>query len=222
MNYVKRKSNFNRLLSFSLLFAAILSGCGAEKETVGNLQPSVSSDNSENDGNSPSGLAYRMYGVNFSPFIDGQDPNLGSQISEEQLRARLEVIEPYTEWIRTFGSTSGLEEAGRIAHSVGLKVACGAWLSRDLSANEREISNLISAAKAASKALPPWRKVCCAARDVSRCPDVTTPFMGVDVNGNAGQAKTWSRFSVLNTHTKAPYCVNLHCPRRRESGNANI
>lgn len=89
-----------------------------------------------------------VYGLCFSPYIDGQDPNLGSQISMEQLKARMEIIAPYTTWIRTFGSSSGLEKSGLFAHEMNLKAAIGAWLSRDLSANEREITNLISAAKA--------------------------------------------------------------------------
>lgn len=92
--------------------------------------------------------SYRTYGLDFSPYIDGQDPNLGSQVSEEQLRGRAEIIAPYTQWIRTFGSSSGLEKAGLIAHDMGLKAALGAWLSRDLAANEREISNLIRVARA--------------------------------------------------------------------------
>jgi exo-beta-1,3-glucanase (GH17 family) len=92
-------------------------------------------------------ITYRTYGLDFSPYMDGQDPNLGSQISEEQLRARLAVIAPYTQWIRTFSSTNGLEKAGRVAHEKGLKVAASAWLSSDLAANNQEISNLINASK---------------------------------------------------------------------------
>jgi exo-beta-1,3-glucanase (GH17 family) len=91
---------------------------------------------------------YRIYGLDFSPYMDRQNPNLGSQISEEQLRARLTIIAPYTQWIRTFSSTHGLEKTGPIAHEMGLKAAIGAWLGKDLSTNELEISNLIEAAKA--------------------------------------------------------------------------
>ena len=79
--------------------------------------------------------------------MDGQDPNLGSQIGEEQLRSRMQTISPYTEWIRTFGCTSGLEKAGAIAHEMGLKAAIGAWLGPDIPANEREVTNLIEVAK---------------------------------------------------------------------------
>ena len=93
-------------------------------------------------------VTYKVYGISFSPYMDGQDPNMGSQISEDQLYSRMSIIAPYTHWLRTFGSTHGLEEAGSIAHELSLKAAIGAWLSDDLSANEQEISNLISAAKA--------------------------------------------------------------------------
>lgn len=80
--------------------------------------------------------------------MDEQDPNIGVQVSEEQLRSRMKIIAPYTVWIRTFSSTRGLEKVGTIARDLNLKTAIGAWLSSDLAANEREISNLISAAKA--------------------------------------------------------------------------
>ncbi|OGY25961.1 MAG: hypothetical protein A2Z24_02480 [Candidatus Woykebacteria bacterium RBG_16_44_10] len=93
-------------------------------------------------------VVYRLYGLNFSPYMDGQDPNHGDQISESQLRSRMAIIAPYTRWIRTFGCGAGLEKAGQIAHEMGLKAAIGAWLSSDLTANEREINCLISLAKA--------------------------------------------------------------------------
>jgi exo-beta-1,3-glucanase (GH17 family) len=88
-----------------------------------------------------------MYGLNFSPYVDGQDPNLGSFIPETQLRARMEIIAPYVQWIRTFGMNSGLEVAGRVAHDLGRQAALGAWLSRNLAANEQEIFKLITTAK---------------------------------------------------------------------------
>jgi hypothetical protein len=37
---------------------------------------------------------YKLYGLDFSPYMDGQDPNQGSQISEAQLRARMGIIAP--------------------------------------------------------------------------------------------------------------------------------
>lgn len=93
-------------------------------------------------------VRYKLYGLDFSPYMDGQDPNRGSRVSEEQLRARMEIIAPYTNWIRTFGCGMGLEKAGLVAHELGLKAAIGAWLSSNLTANEQQIDCLISLAKA--------------------------------------------------------------------------
>ncbi|KYK26099.1 hypothetical protein AYK26_00600 [Euryarchaeota archaeon SM23-78] len=93
-------------------------------------------------------LPYRIHGLNFSPYIDGQDPNYGIPIDENQIRERMTIIAPYTNWIRTFGCSNGLEVSGRIAHELGLKAAIGAWLSKDFQANQKEIDNLIKVGKA--------------------------------------------------------------------------
>jgi PKD repeat protein len=90
----------------------------------------------------------KVYGINFSPYIDGQNPNYGSQVDEKQIRERMKIIAPYTKWIRTYGTENGLEYAGPVAHEMGLKTAIGAWLSGDTEANERQISKLIDEAKA--------------------------------------------------------------------------
>ena len=91
---------------------------------------------------------YQTYGLNFSPYIDGQDPNTGSEINEQQLRTRMEIIRPYTEWVRTFGTSNGLEKSGSIAHTLNLKAAIGAWISSDINTNEQQIENLITVGKA--------------------------------------------------------------------------
>jgi exo-beta-1,3-glucanase (GH17 family) len=92
-------------------------------------------------------ITYKAYGLNFSPYMDGQDPNLGSLISEDQIRRRMQIIAPYTEWIRAFGSTHGLEHTSRIAHEFDLKAAAGAWLGTDSQVNDLEMQNLIEAAR---------------------------------------------------------------------------
>ncbi len=97
-------------------------------------------------------VKYRVYGLNFSPYSDGQDPNQGAVISPQQLKQRLKIIAPYTRWIRTFGATHGLEETGRFAHQKGLKAAMGAWLGpvktpEQIQENENQIKNLIARAR---------------------------------------------------------------------------
>ncbi len=90
----------------------------------------------------------QIYGLNFSPYIDDQDPNIDATVDAAQINDRLEIIFPYTRWIRTFGSTHGLEETGRLASQLGLNTAIGAWLDADLETNEQEIINLIATAQA--------------------------------------------------------------------------
>lgn len=100
--------------------------------------------------NPPPGLlpSTRLVGINFSPYLDGQSPDQGTQISEEQLRTRMQVIAPDTQWIRTYSTRNGNQKAGAVAHRLGLKAAIGAFLSRNAGANEQEITNLIRVAQA--------------------------------------------------------------------------
>lgn len=93
-------------------------------------------------------MIYRIAWTDFSPYMDGQDPNLGSLIPETQLLSRAKIVAPYTQGLRIFGCSSGLERTGAVARGLNLKIAMSAWLSRDLSANEREIACLIAVAQA--------------------------------------------------------------------------
>lgn len=82
-----------------------------------------------------------MHGIGFSPYEEGQKP--GDQISEEQIHRRMQIIKPYTKWIRSFSCTDGNEAIPRIAREYGLKTMVGAWLGDDPEINKREVENLI-------------------------------------------------------------------------------
>jgi len=86
-----------------------------------------------------------MHGVGFSPYEEGQEP--GDQITEAQIRRRMEIIKPYTKWVRSFSCTDGNELIPKIAHEYGIKTLVGAWLGTDEEKNEKEIQALIKAAK---------------------------------------------------------------------------
>ncbi|WP_323789911.1 glycosyl hydrolase family 17 protein [Psychroserpens sp.] len=86
-----------------------------------------------------------MHGLCFSPYEEGQEA--GDQISEAQIRRRMEIIKPYTKWIRTFSCTDGNEIIPRIAHEYGIKTLVGAWLGDDDEINKREVAGLIKLAK---------------------------------------------------------------------------
>ena len=85
-----------------------------------------------------------MHGLCFSPYMEGQQP--GDQISEDQIRRRMEIIAPYTRWIRSFSCTDGNESIPKIAREFGIKTLVGAWLGDDPDINEREVEGLIELA----------------------------------------------------------------------------
>ena len=83
-----------------------------------------------------------MHGLCFSPYEEGQKP--GDLISQSQIRRKLELIKPYTKWIRTFSCTDGNEQIPILAKEYGLKTLVGAWLGDDPIINEDEINGLIN------------------------------------------------------------------------------
>ena len=83
-----------------------------------------------------------MHGLCFSPYEERQKP--GDFISESQIRRKLELIKPYTKWIRTFSCTEGNEQIPILAKEYGLETLVGAWLGDDPIINEDEINGLIN------------------------------------------------------------------------------
>lgn len=86
-----------------------------------------------------------MHGLCFSMYEDGQKP--GDIISEEQVRRRMKIIQPYVKWVRSFSCIEGNEHIPRIAHELGIKTLVGAWLGDDDDLNRQEIDGLIGLAK---------------------------------------------------------------------------
>lgn len=83
-----------------------------------------------------------MHGLCFSPYEERQKP--GDEISKDQIRRRLEIIKPYTKWIRTFSCTDDNELIPKLAKEYGTKTLVGAWLGDDENTNTDEIRSLIS------------------------------------------------------------------------------
>jgi exo-beta-1,3-glucanase (GH17 family) len=84
----------------------------------------------------------------FSPYEQGQDPNHGITLTDDQLIQRMGAIIPYASILRTFGCTHGLERIPVIAKRFGIPVYVGIWLSRDVNANETELGNCIAVGQA--------------------------------------------------------------------------
>jgi exo-beta-1,3-glucanase (GH17 family) len=87
-----------------------------------------------------------MHGLCFSAYVEGQEP--GDELTEEQIRRRLGIIAPHTEWVRSFSCTEGNEQIPLIAHELGLQTLVGAWLGTDEDKNEEELAALIQMARA--------------------------------------------------------------------------
>lgn len=87
-------------------------------------------------------LEQGMHGLCFSPYEEGQEP--GDQLSEAQIRKRLEIIKPYTNWVRSFSTTEGNELIPKIAREYGMKTLVGAWLGDDPEVNKNEVEELIN------------------------------------------------------------------------------
>lgn len=86
-----------------------------------------------------------IHGLCFSPYTEGQ--TIGDTLSEAQIKQRMEVIAPYTTWIRSFSCTDGNELIPKIAHQKGLKTMAGAWISNDHARNKKEMNALIKLGK---------------------------------------------------------------------------
>jgi len=89
-------------------------------------------------------LSNGMHGLCFSPYEEGQ--KAGDILSENQIRRRMEVIKPYTKWVRSFSCIEGNELIPKIAKEFGIKTLVGAWLGKEADKNEREIEGLIKLA----------------------------------------------------------------------------
>lgn len=87
-----------------------------------------------------------MHGLCISPYEEGQKP--GDQLTVAQVERRLDILKPYTQWIRSFSCTDGNELIPKIAKQKGMKTLVGAWLGTDAEINKREIENVIQVAKA--------------------------------------------------------------------------
>ena len=90
-------------------------------------------------------LSKGMHGLCFSPYEEGQKP--GDQLTETQIRRRLEIIKPYIKWVRSFSTTEGNELIPKIAKEMGIKTLVGAGLGSDPEINQNEIETLIKRAK---------------------------------------------------------------------------
>jgi exo-beta-1,3-glucanase (GH17 family)/cellulose synthase/poly-beta-1,6-N-acetylglucosamine synthase-like glycosyltransferase len=88
--------------------------------------------------------------LSFAPFNPVDKPDAGGLTSEEQIRADLKVISPYTRSVRTYAATGGLELVPRVASEFGMRVTLGAWVDKNKDRNERELQSVVDIARKSS------------------------------------------------------------------------
>ena len=86
-----------------------------------------------------------LHGICFSPYREHQD--IDDTLSERQIVERMEIVAPYTKWVRSFSCTGGNEHIPKAARAKGLKTMVGAWIGDDKKENDKEITSLIRLAK---------------------------------------------------------------------------
>jgi GPH family glycoside/pentoside/hexuronide:cation symporter len=91
-------------------------------------------------------LNSKLHGLCLGAYKEGQ--NVGDLLSEEQITQRIDIIAPYTKWVRSFSCTDGNEFIPIVANDKGLKTMAGAWISADKNRNELELESLIKLGKA--------------------------------------------------------------------------
>ncbi|WP_394389585.1 glycosyl hydrolase family 17 protein [Shewanella woodyi] len=91
-------------------------------------------------------LSEKIHGISFSPYAEGQKP--GSDITEAQIKDRLDIIKPNVNWVRSFSCTEGNQHTPKVAKENGLNTLVGVWLDGDLENNEKELANAIEVARA--------------------------------------------------------------------------
>ena len=64
-------------------------------------------------------LKQGIHGLCFSAYDEGQEP--GDKIVDQQILRKLNIVKPYTKWIRTFSCTEGNERIPILAKKTRLK-----------------------------------------------------------------------------------------------------
>src|SRR5215475_6918111 len=85
--------------------------------------------------------------ISYSPYARSQHPGYGDRPTPQPIPADPKILSPYTQAIRTYSATGGVELVPPIAAQLGLKVTLGIWIDKNEARNEREIQSAIALAR---------------------------------------------------------------------------
>jgi GPH family glycoside/pentoside/hexuronide:cation symporter len=97
---------------------------------------------------------HKIPGFALGPFVlNGQDPNTGTVVPANQLQYLISDAAQYAIWIRTYGTSNTLQQAGQYIHQAGAKAMIGAYLANPSTsavaqANQQELDRLVTIANA--------------------------------------------------------------------------
>ena len=92
----------------------------------------------------------RFTGLAYSPYRDGDSPDIGTVISTQNINEDMRIIKNIltgNKKIRTYSSTHGQQDIPRIATKNGISVWQGAWLGQTKNINQQEVDSLINLAR---------------------------------------------------------------------------
>ncbi len=94
------------------------------------------------------GIDGPLASVSYAPFEGISHPDdIASRPTPAQIRKDLAAIAHYTNNVRTYSATGGLERVPEIASEFGLRVTIGIWIDKNEARNEREIRSALELAR---------------------------------------------------------------------------
>lgn len=79
-----------------------------------------------------------LHGFCFSPYLTSWS------VTGSQIASLMDKMTPYCGWIRTFGSEGDWDLMPEMARARGLRMAAGAYIWSDLTANQKEVDQLVA------------------------------------------------------------------------------
>ena len=89
----------------------------------------------------------KIYGIDYSPFRDGQSPLTETYPSDDEIVQDLSILSYETKTILIYATTDFYHQIPKMANDAGLDCFAGAWLDSNPIANQNRIENLIEIGK---------------------------------------------------------------------------
>jgi len=145
------------LSALSVIAPELVSGCGNGVAGSTSTTPAgQTSPFSNTPPPPPFTVNTKLFGLGLGPYVlPGQDPNTGTVLPANQVQYLVSDAAQYAIWLRTFGTSGALMNAGQYIHAAGAKAMIGAFIAdlstpstyqANLQANQAELQRLVQIA----------------------------------------------------------------------------